>query len=56
MIVQRYLIINPDSNVFSTNWFDAENHYEFGSTVINLATGLYTINGKDWYEVEEDHL
>lgn len=56
MIAQEYLIVMPDGEVFSTNWFDSENHFVDGSTVIQLSTGKFTRDGEKWEEVEEDHL
>lgn len=50
-----YLILFEDK-VFATNWFDAENNFVNGMTVINIAAGKYTMNGTTWFDIEQDHL
>lgn len=51
----RYLIYF-DGNAFYTNWYDYENNYTDGLIVFDLETDKFTSNGKDWEEIEEDHL
>ena len=52
----NYLIILDDHKPFYTNWFDAENNFVDGMVVFNLLSDKYTTNGKDWYDIEQDHL
>ena len=43
---------------FLTEWFDSENHFnpEIGMIVYDLVEKKYTSDGKEWHEIEEDHL
>lgn len=56
----RYLITFEDSTLepFLTNYFDEENNFdkEAGMVVYDLHTCEYTTNGKDWCQIQEDHL
>lgn len=54
----RYLIIGKDQTAFYTKWYDYENTYnpETIEMVIDLAKDTYSINGKDWIDIEFDHL
>ncbi len=51
----RYLITHPKQAPFYCNWFDLENNYFEGATVYDFANHTY-YNGKDWYDIEENHL
>ena len=51
----NYLIVY-NGEAFYTNWFDKENNYVKGMVVVNLLSHQYTINGGDWFEVQEDSL
>jgi len=52
----KYLIIPKNSKPFLTDWFDYENNYVKGMMVINCTKSLFTIDGKNWEELEEDSL
>lgn len=52
----RYLVTSPGNEPFFTNWFDAENNFNEGMTVYDLAKFVYTTDGINWTEIEEDHL
>lgn len=54
----RYIIILKDDKPFITKWFEKENHFnsEIISMVIDIALGMYTIDGETWIEMEVDHL
>ena len=52
----RYLITSPDQEPFMTNWFDKINNYVTGMTVYDFGTMMYTRDGVNWYEIQEDHL
>ena len=51
----RYIILTKD-HLFYTKWFNYENHWQEGMTVIDLTGDAYTTNGKEWQEIEFDHL
>lgn len=52
-----YIVKHPDHPPFTTHWFDHQNHYTEGSTVINLDTMSYYDPDKNmWVEMFEDHL
>jgi len=52
----RYIISDPESGeCYYTNWFDEKNHYQEGMVVIDVLDHGY-FNGKEWVEMEEDHL
>lgn len=56
----RYIVIIQDptgrKSSFSTDWFQAENHYIEGMIVIDRARNEITFDGVVWEEIEEDHL
>ncbi len=54
----RYLITTKIQPPFLSRWFDAENHFnaKVGMVVYDLAKSVYTVDGKRWSEIEEDHL
>ena len=52
----RYLIIAPEHDPFYSKWYEYENHYVDGMIVADLEFDMFTANGKDWIEIEEDHL
>lgn len=52
----RYLILQPGENPFFSDYFDVDNLFFEGLTVIDLKNGLFTTNGKEWKEIETDHL
>lgn len=41
-----------------TEWFNAENDFnpDYKMIVVDCVNFLITLNGFDWYEIEEDHL
>lgn len=52
-----YLIVFNDlKEPFYTKWFDYDNNWEEGMTVIDLRNDHWTRNGVDWMPVETDHL
>ena len=51
----NYLIYYQGES-FYTNWFDSENNYITGMIVWNLLSHTVTYNGKDWFEIKQDHL
>ena len=54
----RYLVTTIADNPFLTNYFDAENHFnsEIEMVVYDLYLNKYTEDGKNWHEIEIDHL
>lgn len=59
----RYLVIHVFTEsekpvAFRTEWFEPENNFnpEAGMIVFDLAKNLFTIDGKTWNEITEDHL
>ena len=54
----RYLVTTNITNPFLTNYFDAENNFnsEIEMVVYDLYLNKYTADGKNWYELEIDHL
>ena len=54
----RYLVTTNVINPFLTNYFDPENHFnsEIEMVVYDLYLNKYTTDGKNWYELEIDHL
>lgn len=54
----NYLIVSDSYEPFLTNWFDAENHFNKDDNMIvfNLLKSVYTIDGKIWEPIKEDHL
>lgn len=59
--VYRYLITYTEEETtkcYYTHWFDPENHFPDSGkmVVIDLVKNQYMTNGKDWLDIEEDHL
>lgn len=58
----RYLIVTnilmSRTPPFLTKWFDAENNFnsEIEMVVYDLYLNKYTADGKNWYNIEIDHL
>lgn len=54
----RYLIITNCNQPFLTNWFDSNNYFNenIEMVVYDLSYKCFTINGKDWDDIEIDHL
>lgn len=51
----RYLVHIPDTEPFLTKWYNADNFVQ-GMIVYDLAKQLYTNDGVNWKEIEEDSL
>lgn len=51
----QYLILTPEKS-FITKWYDYENFYQEGMVVFDLINYLVTRDGKNWEEIEFDHL
>ena len=51
----KYLIIH-DSKCFYTNWYDYTNNYVDGMIVIDIEKHQYSTDGRNFYDIEEDHL
>lgn len=53
----QYLITftNGESPSY-TNWFDPENHFAEGMVVFDLYKHLFTTDGINWKNIQEDHL
>jgi hypothetical protein len=59
--VYRYLIMYTNEETtkcYYTHWFEPENHFPDSGNmvVIDLVKNQYMTNGKDWLDIEEDHL
>ena len=52
----RYLITTDKNRPFLTNWLDYENNISEGMIVYDLHNYLFTVDGYNWLELEEDHL
>jgi len=54
----RYLIITNCNPPFLTNYFDSKNYFNenIEMVVYDLSYKCFTINGKDWDDIEIDHL
>lgn len=55
----QYLITTEEAYApFLTQWFDAENNFnaEAGMIVYDLFTCKYTTDGKNWNDIQIDHL
>lgn len=50
----RYYIIHK-GEIFTTNWFDRENFYVLGMTVIDTRKNKYYMGG-NWIKIDEDSL
>jgi hypothetical protein len=53
----QYLITTKTEEPFFTDWFDPKNDFnaKAGMVVYDLYYGLYTTDGKNWKEINEDH-
>jgi len=51
----NYLILY-NNKAFYSSWFDYENNYAEGMIVFNISKHLYTIDGKNWIDIDFDHL
>jgi hypothetical protein len=49
-------LIYYEGTPFYTNWFDSDNNFIDGMVVFNLLSRQYTINGKNWIDIKQDHL
>ncbi len=58
MTMYKYLIITNENKPFFTNYFDYENNFndEINMVVFDLFHHIYTTDGINWKEIEEDHL
>lgn len=56
LINMRYIVFFAGQSPFYTQWFDAENLFVIGMTVIDTETQRYTIDGTNWIEMQIDHL
>lgn len=56
--VQRYLITMDGEEPFTTEWYDFQNNYraDLNMIVYDLHNNLYSTNGIDYKELENDHL
>ena len=52
----RFIILSFWEKPFTTNWFDGECHFSEGDFVIDVEEMTYTKDGKNWLEIEQDHL
>lgn len=54
----RYTIILQNKTVAYTDWFDYDNNWndDFHFVIINNISHQYTTNGKDWIDIQDDHL
>jgi hypothetical protein len=54
----KYTIILQDKTVFHTDWYDYENNWtdENCFMILNNISCQYSTNGKDWIDIEDDHL
>jgi hypothetical protein len=54
----NYLVTFIDGSLtpFLTKWFEYDNHWVEGMVVFDLSDNTYTIDGKDWRPIEENHL
>jgi hypothetical protein len=54
----KYTVILQDKTVFYTDWYDYENDWteENWFMILNNISLEYTLNGKDWIDIEENHL
>ncbi len=52
-----YLIVTDTNEPFLTNWYNPENFDEADNMVVfNLKKWEYTVDGKNWNEIKQDHL
>ncbi len=52
----RYIVIPKEGEPFTTEWFDAENNFIEGSTVIDTERYQYMNDGNTWKSLNFDHL
>jgi len=54
----RYLITTNTEKPFLTEWFDIENHFNVHVEMIvyDLEEKKYTSDGKEWDDIDFDHL
>ena len=55
----RYLITTKEvKSPFLTNWFEPENHFnpDIEMIVYDLVERKFTTDGKNWHDIEIDHL
>lgn len=52
----KYLVIPQNADPFATPFFERENHFVGGMTVIDQVNLKFTHNGTDWEEIHQDHL
>lgn len=52
----NYLVIPKTGPAFYTNWYDYENNYVEGMTIIDLYAHKISNDGKKWEAIEEDSL
>ena len=54
----RYIIIFNDQSCFYTSWYDYENNYnpDVMFMIVDVYEHKYSINGKDFLDIPEDHL
>lgn len=51
----KWLIIHNEK-AFYTNWYDYVNNYVDGMIVIDNINHQYSTDGRNFYDIEEDHL
>jgi len=56
MYLQRYIVIEKDGVVFTTEWFDSENHWSDDYLTVFDTHTLRQFDGESWTKVKEDHL
>lgn len=54
----RYLVTSNKYEPFFTKWFEPLNHFnnDIGMVVYDLLEQKYTVDGKNWIEIQTDHL
>lgn len=54
----RFLITTKEEEPFFTHWYDPENHHNelLGMVVYDLNKSIYTNDGREWFDIEEDNL
>jgi len=55
-LIMRYLVIFENQPPFYTAFFDAENLFVIGMTVVDILSDKYTVDGVTWLDVKTDHL
>lgn len=53
--MKRYLVKHYEE-IFTTDYYEYENHYEEEMVIIDLAMMRYTNDGERWHPIEEDEL